>query len=399
MPYATVEDLPSEVRDALPAEAQAVFLAAFNDAYEKCGDAGDREGCSSRAAWAAVRTKTEIQNVSSFGPTSTIAPDTHEAILQGLNQWLPTPHEWVKGGKTYLGVRNFTGTEPAWDQVPLIYVPGAPKHPSNRGLRENLEAEVARVGGRLAGRMAGTTLHQAGTPRLSSLLVFSDPEVQQLHAEGNLGLSTGFDSFTFPSGHLAGTVEPSHVLLFDLRHGTPPNDPRTMFLNLGDPDMADDAETRGLLTRILSILERPAAAPPAAHTNTAPADTARLIEQANLEKAKTEKELADAKAKLEEYQNLEKKRQAEEADGLWLEVKNALPKGETHKPEDEAKLRQEWEANPTKFALRLVSANLNRAPEKPAQGISHYNGPAPEKTDEARLDELGIPSIVISGGA
>ncbi len=410
MPYASADDLPDEVRDALPPEALEVYVDAFNEAfYGKCRDAGDREGCSSEIAWDAVGRRAEVKNTATFGTATPVPADAHEAILQGLDQWLPSPLPWVAGGKTFLGIRNFTGTETAWDEVPMVFVPGEPVHPNTRALRENLEAELARVGGRLAGRLQGSTISTAGTPRLSSQLIFEDPEVQQLHANNNLGISTGFDSFTFPSGHIAGRIEPSHVLLFDLRKGIPPNDPRTMFLNTGEKAMADDTETKGILNRILAALERGPAAP-AAHTNTAsPAatpdpETLKRLEAERLARETAEKEATEAKAKLAEYEKAEaekaEKEAAETHEAQWAEVKNLMPKGATHKPEDEKKLRAEFDANPVGFALKVANENLGRkSPARQAEGATagNYNGPAPMKTDEEILGDLGIPSIDFGG--
>lgn len=329
----------------------------------------------------------ELQHVSPLG--STLAPDTHEAVLHGLEQWLPCPHSFVNGGKTFLARDNFAGTEPLWDRVPLVYVPGAPIHPSNAALRTDAAAELARIGGRLVGGMTGTALPTAGTPRISSHLNIEDDEVRALHAAGRLALSTGYDARTYPDGTLAGKVEPSHVLLFDSRCGAP-NDPKVMFLNTGET-MADD-DTKGLLTQIRDYL----AGQNAAHTHTAPDDSARLIESANLAKVAAEKEATDLKARLAEFENLEAKRKATEADARWTEMKNLLPKGMTH-GKDEAALRTEFEADPAAFAIKAMHANTADH-GKTAQGASfaHATG---EPSPEQKLGELGYTSLTVTGGA
>ncbi|MGE5271585.1 MAG: ChaB family protein [Thiohalocapsa sp.] len=51
MPYATIEDLPSQTR-RLPPHAKEIFLAAFNSAWDEYG--GDEE-TAFRVAWAAVK--------------------------------------------------------------------------------------------------------------------------------------------------------------------------------------------------------------------------------------------------------------------------------------------------------------------------------------------------------
>ena len=52
IPYAKNVDLPASVRDHLPDDAQDIFRAAFNSAYEKHD--GDEEAVFS-IAWAAVK--------------------------------------------------------------------------------------------------------------------------------------------------------------------------------------------------------------------------------------------------------------------------------------------------------------------------------------------------------
>ena len=55
MPYATNAELPSRVRDRLPAHAQDVFREAFNHAWTHYAAAPDREATAFRVAWAAVK--------------------------------------------------------------------------------------------------------------------------------------------------------------------------------------------------------------------------------------------------------------------------------------------------------------------------------------------------------
>ena len=61
MPYSTLSDLPSEVREALPEHGQEIFLAAYNSAWEQYKNPEDREGSDTReevsfaVAWSAVK--------------------------------------------------------------------------------------------------------------------------------------------------------------------------------------------------------------------------------------------------------------------------------------------------------------------------------------------------------
>lgn len=65
MPYDHVSDLPESVTSALPDLAQEIYLAAFNDAWDRYEDAEDRRGDDSReavahkVAWSAVKQKYE----------------------------------------------------------------------------------------------------------------------------------------------------------------------------------------------------------------------------------------------------------------------------------------------------------------------------------------------------
>jgi cation transport regulator len=55
MPYASNAGLPPSVRDHLPAHAQDIFRAAFNNAFETYRDDPRQEEIAHRIAWAAVK--------------------------------------------------------------------------------------------------------------------------------------------------------------------------------------------------------------------------------------------------------------------------------------------------------------------------------------------------------
>lgn len=58
MPYRTNADLPSSIRQHLPAHAHDIFRSAYNSAWEhyKC-ERNRREEIAHRIAWAAVKRK------------------------------------------------------------------------------------------------------------------------------------------------------------------------------------------------------------------------------------------------------------------------------------------------------------------------------------------------------
>jgi cation transport regulator len=53
MPYSANTDLPQRLRKVLPAHAQDIYRAAFNDAFARYGP--KREATAHRIAWAAVK--------------------------------------------------------------------------------------------------------------------------------------------------------------------------------------------------------------------------------------------------------------------------------------------------------------------------------------------------------
>jgi cation transport regulator len=61
MPYRKLQDLPPRVKGSLPAKAQAIYLRAFNNAWEEYRSAAkrrtgsDREETAHKIAWSAVK--------------------------------------------------------------------------------------------------------------------------------------------------------------------------------------------------------------------------------------------------------------------------------------------------------------------------------------------------------
>jgi cation transport regulator len=68
MPYQNLSDLPDQVRDNLPKQAQEIYQAAFNSAWEQYDEPSERQGDATReetahkVAWAAVKNKYEKKN-------------------------------------------------------------------------------------------------------------------------------------------------------------------------------------------------------------------------------------------------------------------------------------------------------------------------------------------------
>jgi hypothetical protein len=337
----------------------------------------------------------------------------HETILQGLDQWVPTDLPWIPGKKAYYGVPNFEGTENEWDSVPLIFTTDErPKHPSDKALRENAAAELARINGRLAGKLTGSQVHTSGTPRLSSRIQFSDPEVQEYYNLGKLAHSTGFSAASLETGHLVGKVKPSHVLLFVRGEHAEPNDPKAMFLNTKPDQSGIWSEIHNTLKSLVSLFEK--SGQPAEMNNLQPPEDKKMtpdpelpkqLEFANLKLQEKDslisakdKEITDLKAKVTEFENLKKSIEEEKKNARWSEMKNCLSKGLTHTEDEEKKLRTEFETDPGAFAIKMLQHGNTKAQPKGKDGAEFVNTKQ-TASDEDRLRKLGIPSITISGGA
>ena len=57
-----ITDLPREIRENLPAEAQKLFLGSFNGAYDGTCKDNDREACAIRIAWGTVKKQFKQEN-------------------------------------------------------------------------------------------------------------------------------------------------------------------------------------------------------------------------------------------------------------------------------------------------------------------------------------------------
>ncbi|SDJ63747.1 ChaB family protein [Microbulbifer yueqingensis] len=73
MPYANPTELPDNVRNVLPMDAQEVYLEAFNSAWDKYEDPNDRRGATREeaahaGAWAAVKAKYEEDDDGDWHP-------------------------------------------------------------------------------------------------------------------------------------------------------------------------------------------------------------------------------------------------------------------------------------------------------------------------------------------
>jgi hypothetical protein len=165
---------------------------------------------------------------------------SHRVIVQALNRWIQYGPR-----RFYYGVDNFRGSEPAWDEVPVIY---AQRHPDHRLVKSDLAAALASVGGRLVGRMHGSQVFSEGSPRMESQVDLDDPVVEADYRAGRIGLSSAFVSNHDDDGRLNEVVRPNHLLVFP--GADRQRDQAAMFLNRrGDEDVS-------ITDKLIEVLHR-----------------------------------------------------------------------------------------------------------------------------------------------
>ena len=156
--------------------------------------------------------------VSNKGTLKNHLNKSHRAILQTLERS-------IRG--IYFPQDLFNKYLDRWDGIPVIY---GPQHPDITKFSEDPEAELNRVGGRIAGVIHNIQIQQAGHPRLYADVTLTDEYAEGLIDTGQLGLSTGFQCAD-DGYQLIGQIYPSHVLVFFEDQNNLPADYGAGFLN------------------------------------------------------------------------------------------------------------------------------------------------------------------------
>lgn len=169
--------------------------------------------------------------VSNKGTLKNHLNKSHRAILQTLERSI-----WG----IYFPQDLFNKYLDRWDGIPVIY---GPQHPDITKFSEDPEAELNRVGGRIAGVIHNIQIQQAGHPRLYADVTLTDEYAEGLIDTGQLGLSTGFQCADDGS-QLIGQIYPSHVLVFFEDQNNLPADYGAGFLNKRNLEGAQMGESK-----------------------------------------------------------------------------------------------------------------------------------------------------------
>jgi hypothetical protein len=325
---------------------------------------------------------------------------SHDVVLQTLNQWRDMQRPDGKKAPAYFGEENFTGTEPGWEGVPIIFTEvGHPKVPFAKDPVKALET----CKGRIVGAFRNASIDKSGTAKFTGRVEYSDPDVDKLHKEGKLALSSGFYSSFDSVGRLTGKVLPDHIIIFKPTPSLRPQDMGAMFLNAAEESKPDiRAVLEGFIDTLKQLLGSSGSAQtPVMNASIAGADGGETMTDDNTttkltaaigerdteiaalkeKQAIYEKSLEDYKSRIAGYEQVETERKKTEVDATWETIKKtALLPGQIHKPEDEAKLREQWEKDPNTFFLNAVG-NRQRVPETGQEG-SQFVGNASTDTEK-----------------
>ena len=380
MPYTSLADLPASVKDALPKHGQEIFRAAFNSAYDgTCADREDLEACSNAIAWTAVGQKykktddkwVEIQQKA----------EVHDAILQTLNREI--------GGYCF-PVEPFTQSVSAWDGIPVVY---ANDHPDMKLFVENQAEALEAIKGEIVGQVSKPYIASEGHPRLMAGITNTNTEVAQLIKDGQASLSTGFMGTADNESKIL-NVTPNHVLLFKEDLENMPKDHGAFILNKEDyieftnrgeimedhtisdkikqpiidlynavmgsgkpPDAGgDNSHNSGKLTttEVENMEEVKELSDKLVIANKDIGDMTSNLEIANKEIDTQKATITGLETKVKEFEQKEVDALKVKRDEQWEEIKNKLPPGLTHKNEDEAALRGEFDTDPYTFSTKYV---------------------------------------------
>lgn len=428
MPYSSVGELPESIRNALPKEAQTIFLGAFNGAWDgTCKERDDQEGCAIAIAWSAVKragyhkgegdqwvkgekeAKAACPRLTPFFLTEA-QPFSHPAdIPRAILNTLDRFKTLQRDGKPYtvwFGAENFRNTLDLWHGIPVIYVPKGEDHPDAYGLLDDPDTALKKVNGTVVGQVSEAVIPDSGEPRIEVGLPITDQKVLALWRDGKLSLSTAFLSAEGPMPgmkggqlRLEGDVEPNHILVFERTPRDQPGDGGAMFLNKAPgKTIATAGDSTDKRWGGLPPGERSTIAEPDAHVGDLIGSVTKEKEEPmadenkkpdeDAEKVALKREIeiqkgmnAEKAALLEEKEKALKAQVEAKASAEWDELAKELPRAMVHG----AKLvetREAFYANPTIFTTQLLrQVHSQHAEALKAAGLTTASK-APDKAKE-----------------
>ena len=291
----------------------------------------------------------------------------------------------------FLDKEKFVKNLDAWNKTPVIL---ATKHPTINKARENLDATLAEIGGKLLGYPTDAKLETVGTPRLTANIPLSDPEAQKLHDTGKLATSPAYAADD-DGERLTGDVTPDHILVFPTGPDAQPGAPSMMFgpdgkttsQEASDMDEQKEKQFKADAEKNASALK---AKEDELKAFRAEAETEHktLLEQ----KAEVEKQLKAFQDKvIQDKADSEFKTFMGHVPKGWKEGKEKVKdeKGIETEIEKAVLLQKEFQSDPKALYERLLKFNEDQQPggtPAPGQGQEHTGGAEPEKVSVGGWD-------------
>jgi len=298
---------------------------------------------------------------------------SHDVIINSLDTWRPYLNGDGSTDTLFYGSEVFTGTEKAWETIPVIL---GKRHPSTPYQHNPVKA-LEEAEGVVVGTLKDVYITETGSPALKSKLNLTDNQAEDLIKTRKMSMSSGFLSGRGADGKLTGIngkVVPDHLLLFGHDRNNRPQDAACMFLNSTEKGtMPDNESIKSVLSEFLVELKSlivPARADPVMPVKPEQGMVTNMNENKIAELEKTAADQAELvknmTAELDAFKKAEDTRLKAEKDQEWNLVKNSIAPGITATAELETAARSEWETNPTKFLLKNSTV---KAEEKPAEGV------------------------------
>lgn len=403
MPYDSIEaakkaGFPTNAEDIPMTLAQINHLAEIYDAIKKAGTADDpfavawdtwkgvykKEGNK----WVEIKKKEELKQLAIITNAEFTSKESHDAILQTLERWIPGYAEG-KGneGAIFYSREPFEHSIANWNGIDLIY---AQEHPNMVLYAKDPAQALKKINGKIVGKLSNARIEVAGHPRQMGQIEINDGEAQALYEEGKLSLSTGFFCPLNKNYELVGELIPNHILLFQEDENNLPKDRGAVILNKEEMgEMANigkvisaknESEFKALIDKLWLFfrnlttgdkkeevknqkrkkleerkMDEKKEAELTSKLETVTTELANKTSEFETATKAHEDEVKGYKEKIAAFENKKKEAEKAKLDTNWETLKKTvIPVGLIHKEEDEKKLRAEYEQNPHEFLMKAV---------------------------------------------
>ena len=353
----------------------AVAWTSFKQLYKKEGD-----------KWVEIEKKEELKQLAIIANAEFLSIESHEAILQTLERWIPG-YAQGKGneGLIFYSREPFERSITDWNGIDLIF---AEQHPNMVLYAKNPAQALKEIDGKVIGKLSNARIEVAGHPRQMGQIEINDGEAQSLYEEGKLSLSTGFFCPVNTDFKLEGKLTPNHVLLFREDENNLPKDRGAFILNKKEMEemvnigkvisSKNESEFKAIMDKLwgffknLTTVNNKKEVENQERNNLEEKEMEKVEElTSKLETATTElanktsefetatkahdDEVKGYKEQIAAFEQKEADKTKAERDAQFEQIVAKLPLGMTHKEEDKTALRAKFDNNPTALMAELVA--------------------------------------------